>query len=575
MRLIKLSSNMNSFHDIEFKKGLNIIVGRQANPNNSNKKDTYNGVGKSLIIYIVHFCLGSNKIKPFEEKIPGWEFRLDVEINGVKYTLSRNTSKQNQLFINDEKFNLTGFRNELLPKVFNLDQPRKNLTFNTLFPRFIRRDRECYSQYDTFIKNERDYSKLLNISFLLGLDIDLIEQKKQTRDEQKSAEDLSGKLETDPVLKDYFTNKDDFDIEILDTKEEIKKLEAEIEKLNIAENYHDIEKKADEAKFRKRQLENKRVLLQNAIRGIEKSLQLKPDMSLEKVMELYDSAKEEFPDMVIKNVEQTVKFHDELLNSRQNRLHKELNKNRIKVKNIEKEINELGKEINNFIAYLDTHKALDEYMSINQKLQSLKIHYEKLINYQDILKNYRKKLRELQNDFTNYNQLTDEYLDGITELQQRILQTFRELSREFYDKPGGIKIENNEGENTLRYNITAKIQDDSSDGVSEVKIFCFDLTLLLLQLNHSMKFVFHDSRLLSNMDPRQRYTLFKQSYEKTLDNDLQYIVSANEDVLLSFRDLMSKDDYKKIITDNIRLELTDDSDESKLLGVQVDMDYDK
>ncbi|WP_445322044.1 DUF2326 domain-containing protein [Paenibacillus sp. FSL M7-0420] len=91
------------------------------------------------------------------------------------------------------------------------------------------------------------------------------------------------------------------------------------------------------------------------------------------------------------------------------------------------------------------------------------------------------------------------------------------------NKPGGIRITNNEGENTLRYNITAKIQDDSSDGVNEVKIFCFDMTLLLLQLNHNVKFIFHDSRLFSNMDSRQRYTLFKLAYRKSQEHDLQYI----------------------------------------------------
>ena len=38
MRLIRLSSNMNSFHTVEFKDGLNLIVGKQANPNDSNKR---------------------------------------------------------------------------------------------------------------------------------------------------------------------------------------------------------------------------------------------------------------------------------------------------------------------------------------------------------------------------------------------------------------------------------------------------------------------------------------------------------------------------------------------------------
>jgi uncharacterized protein YydD (DUF2326 family) len=575
MRLVKLSSNMNSFHTVKFKDGLNLIVGRQANPDSIDKRNTYNGVGKSLIIYLVHFCLGSNKLKVLEDKIPGWEFQLDIEVDGIDYRLRRATSKQNELYLNNEKHTLTSFRNELLSKVFNIKSPIKNLSFNTLFPRFIRRDRECYAQYDTFVKKEQDYGKMLNNSFLLGLDIGLIENKKQIRDEYKSTEDISKKITKDSTFKRHFDNKEDTEIEILDIHEEIKSLEHEINNFKISENYHDIEKEADKAKFQKAELENTRVLINNSIRSIEKSLAINPDLSAQNVLELYTNAKKEIPEMVAKKVEETVEFHEELLQSRKNRLYKELNKNKRKLLELDKQIEQIGREIDKFLGYLNTHKALDEYVTLNNKLNDLKIQHEKLKEYQEILKSYKKKMSSLKTDFLTQNQYTDEYLDGINGLLERIMNTFRELSREFYDKPGGIKIENNEGENTLRYNITAKIQDDSSDGVNEVKIFCFDLTILLLQQNHTMKFLFHDSRLFSNMDPRQRYTLFKTAHDKTVEHNFQYIASINEDTLLSFKDLMEDKSYKEIIQDNIILELTDESEQSKLLGKQIDMDYEK
>ncbi|MDT3494521.1 hypothetical protein NLU03_08625, partial [Bacillus toyonensis] len=136
MRLIRLSSNMNSFHTVEFKDGLNLIIGKQANPGDKNLDRTYNGVGKSLLIYILHFCLGSNKITPFEEKIPGWEFILEFSIDGELYTSVRNTSNQSKIFLNGEKLTLAKFRSIMLEKVFGITEKINNLTFNTLFPRF-------------------------------------------------------------------------------------------------------------------------------------------------------------------------------------------------------------------------------------------------------------------------------------------------------------------------------------------------------------------------------------------------------------------------------------------------------
>ena len=65
MYLIELSSNKPSFKTIKFKEGLNFIIGGMSSEQ-KNKKSTYNGVGKSLMIKIIHFCLGCNKIKSFE-----------------------------------------------------------------------------------------------------------------------------------------------------------------------------------------------------------------------------------------------------------------------------------------------------------------------------------------------------------------------------------------------------------------------------------------------------------------------------------------------------------------------------
>ncbi|WP_437132659.1 DUF2326 domain-containing protein [Bacillus atrophaeus] len=165
------------------------------------------------------------------------------------------------------------------------------------------------------------------------------------------------------------------------------------------------------------------------------------------------------------------------------------------------------------------------------------------------------------------------YLQDIEENSENTINTFRELSKEFYDKPGGILIENNSGNNTIRYNLSSKIQDDSSDGVNEVKIFCFNMTMLLLQQNHRMKFIFHDSRLFSDMDPRQRYTLFKLTNEYSSKNNLQYICTVNEDMIYSFKELITIEEYNKLVEGNIRLQLTDESEESKLLGMQIDMEY--
>ena len=62
MKLLSLRANKPSFHPIIFKDGINIIVGKQVAPLDENDGNTYNGVGKSLTLHLIHFCLGANKL---------------------------------------------------------------------------------------------------------------------------------------------------------------------------------------------------------------------------------------------------------------------------------------------------------------------------------------------------------------------------------------------------------------------------------------------------------------------------------------------------------------------------------
>ena len=83
MQLIKVYSNQASFKTVRFNRaGLNFVVAKQKNPGLSDKGKTYNGVGKSLLVRIIHFCLGAGKkeYKTFCKKLADWEFSLDFEI---------------------------------------------------------------------------------------------------------------------------------------------------------------------------------------------------------------------------------------------------------------------------------------------------------------------------------------------------------------------------------------------------------------------------------------------------------------------------------------------------------------
>ena len=57
----KIYANNEQFEEINFNKGLNIILADSEKK--SDEKDSRNGLGKTTLIHIIHFCLGSNPQK--------------------------------------------------------------------------------------------------------------------------------------------------------------------------------------------------------------------------------------------------------------------------------------------------------------------------------------------------------------------------------------------------------------------------------------------------------------------------------------------------------------------------------
>lgn len=572
MKLISLEANHSSFHKIYFKDGVNIIIGKQVGPRNKNDGNTYNGVGKSLILHLIHFCLGSNKIESLSRKLQGWEFSLKFEINGEKYCSSRNTDNQNEISFSGETLKVSQLREKLLNLCFDNDVNYKSMTWNTLFSRFVRRYRMCYSQFDTFVPNEQAYSKILNNCYLLGMDIDLIVNKKELRDRQATISETEKVITKDPLFKQYYLGKNDAELDVADLEYRITELSKEISEFKISKNYHELEKEANDKSYTKKILENKRFIINNNIKNIEESLRENSQVNEDNLINVYEAAKVEIPEMIKKSINEVIYFHKELLLTRKLRLRKELNKQKNELKAVDEEILLLGQQMDTMLEFLNSHGALEEYLSLTKQLSSLQSELNRVYEYKKILKTYRDNKHDIKVDLAYQDKEADIYLETEKVYLSEISDKYRSYAKYFYPKKkSGLIIENNFGENMIRYTLDARIEDDSSDGVNEVRMFCFDLLLLVCKKS-KIRFIAHDSRLFANMDPRQRASLFKLVSETCKREKLQYICSINEDALLSFKDLLSDNEYADIIGENIILTLNDDSPESKLLGIQIDID---
>lgn len=575
MKLIRLSSNKPTFHTIEFnRQGISLI---SAHRETALTGRTYNSVGKSLAIYLVHFCLGATVTPDFKDQLIGWTFCLDFESEpGTEHRVERSAETCNTLLFDGNEMKVKDFNKLMGQMVFRLDEEDSQLSFRALIARFIRMGKSGYTSFDKFREKEQAPTDIMNTSYLLGLDVALVRSKYENYDELKQLKAGENNLKNDPILKNLLLGSScpgDVKLRILDIEKRVTKLEADIAHFEIAEDYGQIKQEADEISLRLQAARDDRTKYQIALNSLQKSMQRKADIHKDQLVGFFGEAKVALGEAVVKKLEEVEQFNARLQDDRLRILSMQQNKYETLLNEVTSNISELERQEDEKLRYLDSHGALDDYQKLVDNLSECRKKKEKLEQYIQLQKEYKQRIDKLKVTISNENLKTEEYLDRVEELTKRHMTFFHDLVQEFYqDKTSGLQIQNNDKENKSRFIINARITDDNGDGVNEAKIFCFDWTVLTAQKNHNIKFLVHDNRIISETDPRQVGTMFRIADRLCREYDFQYILTVNESSLELLKNELGED-YKRLVVDNEVLKLDDSSDEAKLLGIQIDLKY--
>jgi uncharacterized protein YydD (DUF2326 family) len=579
MRLIKVSANQPGFKTVHFNKtGLSLIVGVRTAAGETDTTDerSYNGVGKSLLAEIIHFCLGSNTNEAFQNQLIDWEFSLDFEIGDTHFVATRATGKQNEILLNGKSYKLKPFNEKMGKMVFATpDIDTGQLSFRVLIPRFIRRGKADYIDPKFTSSDREPYTTLLRNLFLLGLEIGLVEKKYQLRCRQTEIAEFEKNFKKDPFIREYYTGNKDATLQAKHLEEQIHRLETDLSQFQVAEDFYDIEREANRLHKELRELKNRKLVIENALHNIEKTLQARTDFSREKILTLYTELMSAFKEETLKRLTDVELFHEQLIQNRVARLGQERMKLTVELQQTSETIKKINAEVDSKLAYLSDKRALDQYVAVSSQRSELLGKLHKLQDYQKLLQKSRDDLVHIRRDFAEETIKSNLYLQDTEIERNKQISMFAELSKKFYpEAPAGITIDNNQGENKVRFDFDVRIEADGSDGINSIKIFCYDLAILLLGSNHNVEFIWHDSRLFSDVDPRQLAPLFKVADQFTRERGKQYIATVNQHQLDTLRTEFSDDEFRNLFeSQNIVLRLKDDGPESKLLGIQVDMYY--
>lgn len=578
MYIKRLTANKESFHSIDFEpNNFNIILGTKSKDadKKNNTGETVNGVGKSLTIKIIDYCLGSRQDSHkiiTKLKDLGWQFELDLEDNNKGYNIIRDVDSGKVIF-NNKELTATKLTNILEAEIFDNVEDYKYISFRNLISRYLRVPKLAYLKWEQYKSKEDEAKSLLFNSYLLGLDTQLIINKIDNKTKINEVNKSKKYIEKDETIKKLM-NGSKVSIGITNLYKEIEELEKKLSNFKISEGYNDVKLSIEKSKIKKNEIINEITKYSNTIKAIDNNLKINVDITCKKVEEIYKEAKVLFSSDMLKSLEEISSFHEQLIEGRKSRLIKDKKKYIELVNKLEEDLALIDKNINRDLNFIQDKVSTNEYERLQNRLTELKIQLEKAQQYEKLLKEFEQNIAQIKADMAQDDLKAIKYLESISDYIKGLSTKFQEYVDYIYgeSKFSGIDIDNNDGNNMIRYDIIPEIQGDDSDGVGNVKLFCMDLLIWERKINNSVEFLYHDGFLFTDIDPRQVYRMLKLAYSICRNKNLQYIFNINYNMFDNILSVARKEndiEFVKYLEDCVRLKLYDDKPEQKLLGIEI------
>ena len=227
----------------------------------------------------------------------------------------------------------------------------------------------------------------------------------------------------------------------------------------------------------------------------------------------------------------------------------------------ENEIRNLSERRADLLGILRTHGALDEYTKLQQRNASMISDLKSVTNRLEGLKKFEQGKSALKVDLELLQQQAWVSLDERSKIKEEAIALFNSNSQYLYESPGEPSI------NVTRngYAFKVDIQREGSHGISNMKIFCYDLVLAQLWANKevSPQFLIHDSILFADVDERQTALALELAARESEKRGFQYICTMNSDGV-PYEDFSKEFDFRRYVI----LKLTDKTEAGSLFGMR-------
>lgn len=568
----RVSANKSSFKNVEFSPGFNVVWADRTKE--STKKDSRNGLGKSTLIEIIHFCLGANARKNkglLVEQLSGWEFSLEMQYGNSKIITTRSIDSPRYITLYQPPFphiekshTLNDLNLQFGDLLFGIQSPMEDIkylpTFRSLISYFIRRGKDAFSIPFEHYRKQREWDKQVNNAFLLGLAWEDA-SKTQLLKDHKTGLDNFKKAVSSGIVKGFVGTLGDLEAQKIRLKEQVRKDSLNLKSFKVHPQYEQIQKDANRLTEEIHDLVNKNTQEKRLLEHYDKNIQEENPPDDELVSKIYSEAGIVLPDVTLNHIDSVLNFHKSIIENRKNFLTSEINKLKKRIVNREHLIESKSNERASLLEIMNTHGALEEYTLLQSQHLKIINELKSVMNMIDNLQSLETRMSQLKIDQQYLQQEARRDYDERQLIRERAVTLFNEYSEKLYNAPGKLVLDID----TTGFKFDVDIERSGSAGISNMKVFCYDMMLARLwaERTPSPRLLIHDSTIFDGVDERQRALALEIAATDSEKYGFQYICTLNSDYI-PWKEFSNQFDLKKFI----KVTLTDQDEDGCLLGIR-------
>lgn len=543
----RLYSDLPTFKELRFTAGLNILLAEKSK--GATERHTRNRAGKSSMVEMVHFLLGSNAPKDSLFRTPAiadYEFGMEFDLAAERTFVQRRGTTASPLAVagdftawpvkprlRDGRYWIshTNWRLVLGSLMFGLEDYQESWTptFRSIISYFARRERSG-GMHVPVKQSEKQATadQQVNLSYLLGLDWTIPLKWQQVRDREKNLAELKKSLK-DGSFGQVIDKASTLKTQVLVAEDRVNRLKEQVGAFTVVEEYHDLEQEASRITTDLAVLADENTLDHRYISDLERATEEEIPPSPPDLQRLYREAGVVLPDLVQRRFDDVKSFHESVVQNRRSYLQTEVAAAKARIAERGKKQRQLDSRRGEIMQILNATGALDHFAALQAEITRAEVELEMLRQKYDTADALESGTTKLKMERARLQQrLREDYTEQQDVVKTAIL-TFQRISSALYEDTAAGSLTLAPTENGPEFEI--EIQGAKSRGVSNMQIFCFDmmLTLLSIERGWSPGFLIHDSHLFDGVDERQVGTALALGARLAEEHGFQYIVSLNTD----------------------------------------------